>query len=263
MRFYQLAIAAAGSGLAAVSYRRMNSPHNRPTQAEVDRPYRAIAPAWHTAVVLVVMLGLSFAGAVNRGLSPMGRAHGRALGYVVVMVFEWAVVAFIWWGISRRGVDMHELVGGRWVRALDFLRDLGIAIGFLIIAQLVLSGLGHLLKATPNQAIRNLLPQSGIEIALFLMLAATAGFCEELIFRGYLQRQFAALTQAATGAIVLQGIAFGLGHGYQGWRYMLLIAVFGTMFGLLAYWRRSLRPGMLAHFLQDGVGGILGRHLTH
>jgi uncharacterized protein len=42
---------------------------------------------------------------------------------------------------------------------------------------------------------------------------------------------------------------------------MLLIAVYGTTFGLLAIWRRSLRPGMLAHFLQDAIGGILGPYL--
>jgi membrane protease YdiL (CAAX protease family) len=42
---------------------------------------------------------------------------------------------------------------------------------------------------------------------------------------------------------------------------MLLIAVFGILFGLLAYWRRSLRPGMVAHFVQDGIAGVLARHL--
>lgn len=238
----------------------MNSPYTGPTPPDTNSPYRAIAPAWHTAVVLFVMLGLSLAGAVNRNLSPMGRTHGRAIGYVLVMVFEWATVGFIWWGVSRRGVRMRDLVGGSWPRLIDALRDLGIAVGFLITSLLILNGLGHLLKATPNQAIRNMLPQSSIEIAVFLMLVLTAGFCEEVIFRGYLQRQFTALTQAAAGGILLQGIAFGAGHGYQGWRYMLLIAVFGTLFGLLAYWRRSLRPGMLAHALQDGIAGTLGRH---
>jgi membrane protease YdiL (CAAX protease family) len=100
-----------------------------------------------------------------------------------------------------------------------------------------------------------------VETTLFLLLALTAGFCEEVIFRGYLQRQFAALTHAVAGGIVIQAILFGAAHGYQGWKLMLVIAVFGTMFGLMACWRRSLRPGMLAHFIQDGVGGVLGSRL--
>jgi uncharacterized protein len=33
--------------------------------------------------------------------------------------------------------------------------------------------------------------------------------------------------------------------------------VHGWLLGLLAYWRKSLRPGMLAHVLQNGVGGVV------
>jgi len=191
----------------------------------------------------------------------MGRAHGRAFGYVFVMLFEWIMVAFIWYGVSRRGLRISDLVGGSWARPLAILRDLGIAIGFLIVSQLVLGGIGYLLKVVPNEAIRDLFPHGPVEVVLYLMLAATAGFCEELIFRGYLQRQFAALTRNAAGGIILQGIAFGVSHGYQGWRYMIVIAVFGVLFGLLVQWRRTLRPGMIAHFVQDGVEGLLGPHL--
>jgi membrane protease YdiL (CAAX protease family) len=38
---------------------------------------------------------------------------------------------------------------------------------------------------------------------------------------------------------------------------IIIISVYGVLFGLLAAWRKSLRPGMIAHFLQDGVGGLL------
>lgn len=224
-------------------------------------PQRTVALVWHTAVVLWVVLGFSLAGARARNVTPLGVTHGRAAGYVLAMTFEWLTVAFIWYGVSRYGVRVRDLIGGSWRRPLAVLRDLAIAIGFLIISGLILNGVRHLLKAVPNQAIRNLLPHSSIEFVLYIMLALTAGICEEIIFRGYLQRQFTAVTRAAAAGIVLQGITFGASHGYQGWKYMVIIAVFGIMFGLLAQWRRSLRPGMLAHFLQDGVGALLARHL--
>jgi uncharacterized protein len=238
----------------------MDSPQISSSQNEPDSPHRAVAPAWHTVVVLVVLLGVSLAGA-RSGNMP-GVRHARARGYLIVMLFEWATVAFIWWGVSRRGVRVRNLIGGSWPRAIDVLSDLGIAIGFLIVSGIILNGLGYVLKVKENQAIRNLFPHGSTETFLFLLLALTAGFCEELIFRGYMQRQFAALTHSAAGGIVLQAIAFGLGHGYQGWKLMLVISVFGTLFGLLAQWRRSLRPGMIAHFLQDGVGGVLAGHFT-
>ena len=231
------------------------------TAVPAESPHRAVAPAWHTIIVLALLLSVSLVGA-RSGSLPFVRAHGRVVGYLLVMAFEWVTVAFIAHGVGRRGLSLHSLIGGSWARPLAALRDLGIALAFLIIVGAgVLNGLGYLLKAEPNQAIRHMLPQARIEVILYLMMALTAGFCEEVIFRGYLQRQFTAATQAAAGGIVLQGIAFGASHGYQGWKFMLLIVGYGALFGLLAQWRRSLRPGMITHFLQDGIGGLLlARH---
>jgi CAAX protease family protein len=231
---------------------------NSTTDASADRG--AVAPAWHTVVLLLVLVGFAFASA-HTGSLPVGPKIGRALGYLVVIGFEWSVVAFIWFGASQRGIRIADLVGGSWARPIQFLRDIAIAVAFLIVAGGVLSGLDYFVKTAPNQAIRNLLPQGPIEVVLFLATSLTAGFCEELIYRGYLQRQFTALTHAVAGGIVLQAIGFALGHGYQGWRFILLIAVLAAMLGLLAHWRRSLRPGMIAHALQDGVTGIVAAHV--
>jgi CAAX protease family protein len=225
--------------------------------------HRTVAPVWHTLVVLLVLAGFAFTSGRARSASPIGAVHGRVAGYLIIMAFEWAVVAFIWFGLRLRGVRLADIVGGNWTRPVAVLRDLAIAIGFLLVALGVLNGLGHLLKAVPGDALRRLFPRSSMEVFLFLMVTLTAGFCEEVIFRGYLQRQFAAITSAVSGGIVLQGIVFGAAHAYQGWKFVVLIVFFGWMFGLLAHWRRSLRPGMIAHFLQDGVGGLLARHVLH
>jgi len=87
----------------------------------------------------------------------------------------------------------------------------------------------------------------------------TAGFCEEIIFRSYFQKQFAALAKSAVVGIVVQGLIFGGSHAYEGWQKMVQIAVFGFLFGVLAWWRKSLRPGMMTHFAQDSVAGVFGR----
>ena len=79
---------------------------------------------------------------------------------------------------------------------------------------------------------------------------------EEIIFRGYLQRQFGALGRNAIVGIVASGILFGLAHGYQGPRMMVVIGVYGIFFGILAHFRKSLRPGMMAHAFQDSIAGI-------
>lgn len=47
-------------------------------------------------------------------------------------------------------------------------------------------------------------------------------------------------------------------HGYQGVQACLAIAIYGVPFTLLALWRKSLRPGMIAHAWTDMAGGLLG-----
>jgi membrane protease YdiL (CAAX protease family) len=70
-----------------------------------------------------------------------------------------------------------------------------------------------------------------IDLVVFLALSASAAFAEELIFR--------------------RCCAWVYGKG------MLAIMVQGWLLGLLAAWRKSLRPGMLAHWLPDTVNGVV------
>ena len=102
-----------------------------------------------------------------------------------------------------------------------------------------------------------IVPQGAAEIVAFIALTLTAGFCEEVIYRGYLQQQFRAWTHNIWLAIIAQGVLFGASHGYQGWRSMTVIAIFGCAFGALAAWRKNLRPGMMAHAWQDLFTGFV------
>ena len=103
---------------------------------------------------------------------------------------------------------------------------------------------------------RKFLPRGVLEASLWVGLSASAGFAEELVFRGYLQRQLAALTRSPWAAWALQSALFGISHGYQGAVACAKIAIYGALFGALAIWRRSLRPGMLAHAATDILAGL-------
>jgi hypothetical protein len=229
-----------------------------PVSPQAERSADAVAPAWHTLVVLFIMLALSALSYYSRGLPSVGRVRNQIVSYISVIIMEWLVLGFIWFGLRLRNQRLRVLLGENWGGAQKILRDLGLAVLFLIAANVILTALGHLLNAGPNQAIRSLLPHGRAQIAVYFLLTVTAGFCEEVIFRGYFQRQFSAWFKSAATAITLQGIIFGASHGYQGPKLMLIIVVYGVMFGLLAHWRHSLRPGMIAHFLQDFLGGVVG-----
>ena len=223
-----------------------------PTHIPTNR--QSIAPAWHTAAVLLLLAALIASSTLLRGA---GHEHSRLTSYCVVISAEWLIAAFIWLGCTLRGLSVRTLLGEMPRGWRTVARDLGVAIGFLLVANIVLGPIQRLLHAAPNSSLRNLLPRGGIEVAFYLLLALTAAVCEEFIYRGYLQRQFSAWTKSAAAGIIIQSVIFGICHAYQGSAMILSITVYGSLFGLLAYWRRSLRPGMIAHFLQDGVGGLV------
>ena len=97
------------------------------------------------------------------------------------------------------------------------------------------------------------LPRTGRERALFVLVCVTAGVCEEIIFRGWIIRYFAALPVGLTlwGSLGLSSALFGLVHLYQGWRGVALTAVLGGMLGLLFLVTGNLIVPVILHVLID------------
>lgn len=219
----------------------------------------AIAPWWHTVLVLAALLGL-FLSAGHQNGYPNAHIPGlssRLSSYLTIMPAEWLLVFLIWLGLGRRGITIGSLVSGQWETLGSFFRDLGLAVGFMAVIIALEQALFFLLHASPDSGLERTMPKTVMEVAVYLILSATGGFCEELIFRGYLMRQFSAWTGSSALGIVLQGVLFGLGHAYYGGKLMLIIMVHGSLLGLLTYWRKSLRPAMLAHGLQNILGGVV------
>jgi membrane protease YdiL (CAAX protease family) len=212
-------------------------------------------------VLVIAILLLSAAGSNRQYLVTTSRA--RVLQYVLTLTWEWLLFAFCVWGARKSGTSLRDLVGGRWREIEDALIDVLTAAGFWIAAMVVLAIAARLLHlAGGNQLddvrrqIGFLVPRGTRELALWFLLSVTAGICEEVVFRGYLQRQFAALSKNVWAGIVLSGLIFGSAHGYEGARRMVLVGIYGMLFGLLAHFRRSLRPGMIAHAFHDGIMGL-------
>jgi hypothetical protein len=177
--------------------------------------------------------------------------------YGKTLVFEWIVFAYIIFGVRRRGVSLPDLIGPRWAKKREVFRDLWIAATFELCALIFLGIVGRLLHAGSNaQNVRFMAPAGALELCVWLMLSLTAGICEETIFRGYLQRQFVSWTRNAVAGILISGALFGVAHIYQGGKQAIIIGVYGAMFGALAAFRRSLKPGIIAHAFQDSAAGV-------
>ena len=242
--------------------------------AETKRHQQPIAPIWHTLVLIGLLLLFSLGGAHSQ--AQIVQRHGRMPLYISTIIYEWALVGFIWVGIRARRVKLRDLIGGRWSTPEDALMDVAIAIGFwmvalfLVVAPLKIAlGLSSVQASQAARQIKEakdtfgfLIPNGGMEDFAFLLLTVTAGFCEEVIYRGYFKKQFSAISRSVVAGIALQAVLFGASHGYQGLRYMMVISALGAMFGILALWRKSLRPGMMAHTAQDLISGIALKMLS-
>jgi len=223
---------------------------------------RPVAPPRHTVLLLVLILGLAVWGASiqQRAAShsrSLPRPHAVAPLYVSLMVMEWSLVLYVWkGGLRRAGVSIRALVGGRWSRPRDVAVDVLLAFGAWGVWTAISLAWARWMVADRAAGVGALLPRSPLEIVLWVALSLTAGFVEELLFRGYFQAQFHALTRRSWAAMILQAALFGISHGYQGVQACLKIALYGLLMGALARGRRSLRPGMMAHAWTDIASGL-------
>jgi membrane protease YdiL (CAAX protease family) len=192
---------------------------------------------------------------------PGRRAVVRRRLYLGAMITQWGLCAALIgsWALSHRtwaalGLSPVVTPGA-----------IGMAVGLAIMASLVLRGARNsgpgspaLERARERLAhVEPLLPHSITEFRLFGAVAVTAGVCEELLFRGFLIGYFANYTGLIQAAL-LSSVCFGIGHAYQGLRYILVTALVGAFFAGAYLVTGSLVLPMLIHALMDLYSGWMG-----
>ena len=105
--------------------------------------------------------------------------------------------------------------------------------------------------------IAEVAPITRVQMFLFLILSFSAGICEELVFRGYLQQQFARMGGRIWTGVLGSALVFGCAHGYEGISGVSLIAAYSAMFSVLTLIRRGLCTAMIAHAWHDSVSGVV------
>lgn len=235
--------------------------HDSPPEEVAARslqPSSAVAPWWHTVLLVLLLLGGS---ALNARQAHRGGLEAHHLQrYLGGIVAEWLMFLLVWWGLRLRRVSIVELIGAR--RSLRaWVEDLSVAGVFWIVSVIVLACIGvaarllHL--SSPQETLAALAPNTAAELLLWISLSVSAGFVEEIVFRGYFLHQFAAPLHAVALGVAGSSLVFGLSHAYEGAAGMFAITVYGALFCGVAILRRSLRPGMIAHAWHDIFSGVM------
>ncbi|WDV47310.1 type II CAAX endopeptidase family protein [Clostridiaceae bacterium M8S5] len=97
-------------------------------------------------------------------------------------------------------------------------------------------------------------PQNKVELLrAFLIVAVSAGLCEEILFRGFIMRAYEKLGKKI--AILLSAIVFGMFHFNI---YNLLgPIVLGIIFGYMTYRTGSILTSMVAHMVNNAFATTL------
>ncbi|MEJ2614417.1 MAG: type II CAAX endopeptidase family protein [Ignavibacteriaceae bacterium] len=221
--------------------------------------YDHIASIKHTVIMLLILISFSISGLISNTSSDNTiSSNFKIILYSATAVGEWALLYYMWIGIKKtKKISLKNLIAGKY--NVEFgLNDILKGFAFWIIAGIILYLVKYLLGLPLiSNTNHNLLPQNYLEYTLFFILSLSAGFCEEIIYRGYFQKQFSSIFKNKWIAILLQGFLFGFSHGYQGIKYMVLISVFGVLLGLLAAYVKNLKPGMIAHSWENIFSGII------
>lgn len=259
-------------------------PVSQQTAALLPPTSQSIAPWWHTLVLIAGIALLSVAGKQEISAKNVAAlASSRYSTYASTIGSEVLMLLWVYFGMRLRKVPFRSLFGDMSGGVRTFFLDIGIGGLFWIGSLTVLGAIGitwtaidmalkhqslfgsHGKAVTPDPAQEKLIhtlsalaPSNGREVLAWALVCVMAGLIEELVFRGYFQRQFTAWSRGAiAGGVIFSALMFGSAHGYQGARNMVLLTIFGVLFSLLAVFRRNLRAGMIAHAWHDFFVGLL------
>ena len=146
--------------------------------------------------------------------------------------------------VGRSGLGLAIVM----IVAIVFLQEL-LSLAFPDVVPPDMSRFGVLQGSLPNLILN------------VVVIWITAGFVEELIWRGYLMNRLADIFDKTRLAWVIalfcSAALFGIAHFYQGPSGMLLTGVIGLLFGV-AYLvgRRNLWPLVIAHGLINTVSFV-------
>jgi uncharacterized protein len=158
--------------------------------------------------------------------------------------------------LGRIGIDSTWLHEHLWIWYV-----LATLVGLAVLVQLVWPVIQVSVKyrdrefLEPKQflPLRFFLPHSAMERRWFAVLSLTAGFTEELLFRGFLLRYFhsSPLHLPLVWAVAIAALIFGIHHLYQGLSGVISTTITGLIFTAMLLVTGSLWMAMACHAAID------------
>jgi membrane protease YdiL (CAAX protease family) len=181
--------------------------------------------------------------------------------YASTLAFQWIAAGIILWRTNAHGIRASQL--GLQVPNAALAVSATVVLAALILLNQIM-GLRRLV-AQPEKAqgilpqlALKLFPQDDVERLAFFALVTTVAVCEELIYRGFVQRVFQDWSRGSViVAVIGSALFFAIAHLYQGRRGLISTLTIGLLFSTIRAWTGSLLPCVVAHFVADIIVGML------
>lgn len=180
--------------------------------------------------------------------------------YAWVLGCEWLLTIAAVGLLRRHGLALSDIgqAIGRRIVTIGFL-----GVGLILVAIFAAYNRKRILKLSPERLskvlrrVGPLVPEPGVERAIWILVAVTAGFCEEFLYRGWLWRFFSDLTGHLSIAVLLSAVAFGFAHAYQGRSGIISTGIVGLLFSVPVLLANSLVPVQVIHAGIDLMNGLI------
>lgn len=218
------------------------------------------ASAWtFTAVLCIVFPALDWAIYV--------RSKSTLAIYIWIILAEWSLVAACLWVAESERLSVFD-VGENLRNPLRIF----IASGVLVAVVMAVIIVGRNTKSDAKSVrvsraaseFRKMFPVNRTQRSVFIVVALTAGVCEEFLYRGWLLNLTGAALGSLWAGVLVSSIVFGLAHAYQGRTGIVSSGVLGVVFCGIFLFSGSLIPGQLLHTIIDVNNGlVLGKMASH
>jgi len=193
---------------------------------------------------------------------PLTTRKDRLKLYASTILSQWLAAAIILWRATAHGMTLAQLGLAVPRPTLTFfvsavLTGLIAANQFLSIREFAKNPSQE--RGILPQLAGRIFPQDNFERAVFIPLVLTVAFCEELIYRGFVQAVFRMHFAAGSVLISIIGSAllFAIAHLYQGPRGIASTFIVGVVFSATRAWTGSLVPAIVSHGVADAIAGLL------
>lgn len=187
--------------------------------------------------------------------------------YGEIVATQWILVAIFlvyWFSTKHTFSDLFFIKKPLFSLDKDFLLSVGVGAGIGIIMIVLIISFSKNIRekiseGLSDESIQFLLPANLKERVFFLLIAVTAGVCEEIIFRGAMFHYFNHLPfhLSIISIGIISSLLFGIVHLYQGWKGVLLTSYLGGIMFFLYMGTGSLWIPIAFHFLIDAKFAFL------